>query len=214
MPHPSDGHAGHDPLLVAAYAAGDAAGSELDDALALVAACPDCAALHHDLRAIATATAALPASGPHPRLPPHARAGRHAPSRRLAPLARPVRGAPVRLRGTPRRRPRRPGRRRDPARGRGRPPDGRRGLRARDGRAAADAQSSPHEQRQCRPGRAAGGAVARRPAWTPSSGCKPPLRRREIGIERCTRWPARPRPRCRRTRAPRPARCRRPRIGR
>ncbi len=61
MPHPSDGHAGHDLLLVAAYAAGDATGPELDDALATVATCPDCAALHHDLRAIATATATLTA---------------------------------------------------------------------------------------------------------------------------------------------------------
>ena len=61
MPHPSASHADHDPLAIAAYAAGDATGPELDDALALVAACPDCAALHHDLRAIAAALPALPA---------------------------------------------------------------------------------------------------------------------------------------------------------
>jgi hypothetical protein len=54
-------HADHDPLAVAAHAAGDATGSELDDALALVAACPDCAALHHDLRSIAAALPDLPA---------------------------------------------------------------------------------------------------------------------------------------------------------
>ena len=54
-------HADHDPLAVAAYAAGDATGSELDDALALVAACADCATLHHDLRSIAAAMPALPA---------------------------------------------------------------------------------------------------------------------------------------------------------
>jgi hypothetical protein len=64
MPHtPADpaGHADHDPLAIAAYAAGDATGSELDAAMALVAACPGCAALHHDLRAIAAALPALPA---------------------------------------------------------------------------------------------------------------------------------------------------------
>ena len=43
MPHVPTRHADHDPLLVAAYAAGDATGTELDAAQALVAACPDCA---------------------------------------------------------------------------------------------------------------------------------------------------------------------------
>lgn len=61
MPHIPDNHADHDRLLVAAFAAGDAAGAELERATALVAACPDCAALHHDLRAIATALPDLPA---------------------------------------------------------------------------------------------------------------------------------------------------------
>ena len=61
MPHLPASHADHDPLAIAAYAAGDATGPELDDALALVAACADCAALHHDLRAIAAALPALPA---------------------------------------------------------------------------------------------------------------------------------------------------------
>jgi hypothetical protein len=48
-------HADHDPLLVAAFAAGDAAGRDLADAEALVADCSECAALHRDVRAIATA---------------------------------------------------------------------------------------------------------------------------------------------------------------
>ena len=61
MPHLPPSHADHDPLAIAAYAAGDATGPELDDALALVAACADCAALHHDLRAIASALPGLPA---------------------------------------------------------------------------------------------------------------------------------------------------------
>jgi hypothetical protein len=61
MPDLPPSHADHDPLAIAAYAAGDATGPELDDALALVATCPDCAALHHDLRAIAAALPAMPA---------------------------------------------------------------------------------------------------------------------------------------------------------
>ena len=61
MTHLPPSHADHDPLAIAAYAAGDATGPELDDALALVAACTDCAALHHDLRAIAAALPDLPA---------------------------------------------------------------------------------------------------------------------------------------------------------
>jgi len=61
MPHlAASRHADHDRLLVAAYAAGDAAGTELDAAQAQVAACPECAALHHDLRSIAAALPALP----------------------------------------------------------------------------------------------------------------------------------------------------------
>jgi hypothetical protein len=61
MPHLSADHADHDRLAIAVHAAGDATGTELDRALALVAACPDCAALHHDLRAIAAALPAIPA---------------------------------------------------------------------------------------------------------------------------------------------------------
>ncbi len=63
MPHVPDitTHAAHDPELIAAYAAGDATGPELDTALALVAGCAECAALHHDLRLIAATLPGLPA---------------------------------------------------------------------------------------------------------------------------------------------------------
>jgi hypothetical protein len=60
MPHLPDHQSDHDPLLVAAYAAGDAAGEDLERARELVATCDECAALHHDLRAIAAAMPALP----------------------------------------------------------------------------------------------------------------------------------------------------------
>ncbi|HEU0244116.1 MAG TPA: hypothetical protein VFQ75_09440 [Candidatus Limnocylindrales bacterium] len=62
MPHiPDTLHDAHDLELVAAYAAGDAEGPALDEATALVASCTECAALHHDLRAIAAAMPELPA---------------------------------------------------------------------------------------------------------------------------------------------------------
>ena len=60
MPHLPD-HTTHDPELIAAYAAGDATGSDLALATELVADCTDCAALHRDLRSIATALPELPA---------------------------------------------------------------------------------------------------------------------------------------------------------
>jgi hypothetical protein len=60
MPHVSEPHAQHDPLLVASLAAGDLAGTDRDRASALIADCADCASLHSDLLAIARATAALP----------------------------------------------------------------------------------------------------------------------------------------------------------
>ncbi|MFN8630313.1 MAG: hypothetical protein U0838_08320 [Chloroflexota bacterium] len=60
MPVPSD-HAAHDPLLVAAHAAGDASGADLARAAALVASCAECAALHRDLRALPRALASAPA---------------------------------------------------------------------------------------------------------------------------------------------------------
>ena len=61
MPHLPDHQTDHDPLLIAAFAAGDAEGADLERARDLVAACDDCAALHRDLRSIATAMPALPA---------------------------------------------------------------------------------------------------------------------------------------------------------
>jgi len=54
-------HAAHDPLLVAAHAAGDASGADLARAAALLASCPECARLHRDLRAIPLALASAPA---------------------------------------------------------------------------------------------------------------------------------------------------------
>jgi hypothetical protein len=72
MPHDSDvrmtSHDRHDPMLVAALAAGDLAGTDRDQAIALTDSCASCATLHADLVAIARATAALP--------PPIASAGR------------------------------------------------------------------------------------------------------------------------------------------
>ena len=72
MPHVSDARAAshdrHDPMLVAALAAGDLAGTDRDQAVALTESCSTCGALHADLLAIARATAALP--------PPIASAGR------------------------------------------------------------------------------------------------------------------------------------------
>ena len=63
MPHIPDlrAHDAHDLELVAAFAAGDAAGTDLETATALVAGCAECAVLHHDLRAITAAMPALPA---------------------------------------------------------------------------------------------------------------------------------------------------------
>ena len=60
-PVPTSSHADHDLLLVAAYAAGDATGIDLETAQAQVATCADCAVLHRDLRAVAAALPALPA---------------------------------------------------------------------------------------------------------------------------------------------------------
>jgi hypothetical protein len=57
-------HTEHDPLLVAAFAAGDLGDPDRQRAELLALSCPDCALLAADLRAIATATAALP---PRPR---------------------------------------------------------------------------------------------------------------------------------------------------
>ena len=98
MPHIPD-HATHDPELVAAYAAGDATGPDLAAATELVAACTECADLHRDLRAIATALPELPARRPPARLPDHAPAGGLARSPRAGaacspPSPRPASGSP------------------------------------------------------------------------------------------------------------------------
>jgi anti-sigma factor RsiW len=53
-------HERHDPLLIAGHAAGDLTSSDADRAGALVHACPQCAALTADLRALATALHELP----------------------------------------------------------------------------------------------------------------------------------------------------------
>ncbi len=56
-----DGHSNHDALLVARFVAGDVTPAEAEAARRLLAACPDCQLLASDLRAIARATAELPA---------------------------------------------------------------------------------------------------------------------------------------------------------
>src|SRR2546428_10332086 len=55
-------HSEHDVLLVAAAASGDLDGPELNRALDQTQTCAECADLLSDLRAIASATAALPAA--------------------------------------------------------------------------------------------------------------------------------------------------------
>ena len=64
MPHirevQATSHDRHDPMPVAALAAGDLAGTERDQAVTLITTCADCAALHDDLVALARATAAAP----------------------------------------------------------------------------------------------------------------------------------------------------------
>ena len=126
MPHVPTRHADHDPLLVAAYAAGDATGTELDAAQALVAACPDCATLHHDLRAIAAALPALPDPVRRRdfRLAPEQAAALHpAGWRRLLDA---FAGPRFRVRRPPGHGPRHPGPRGPPRRGRRRAPARRR----------------------------------------------------------------------------------------
>ena len=93
--------------LIAAFAAGDVEGADLKRAQALVAACDDCAALHHDLRAIAAAmpTSRHPPAGATSGSRP---AGGRAAALGLARAARPARRAEVRVRRPARRQPRRP----------------------------------------------------------------------------------------------------------
>lgn len=58
---PGDPHATHDPLLVVALAADDLEAEARAEAERMVATCADCRLLFEDVRAIATATATLPA---------------------------------------------------------------------------------------------------------------------------------------------------------
>ena len=64
MPHVSDvrptSHDRHDPILVAALAAGDLAAPDRDQAVDLTRSCADCAILHDDLLALARAVASAP----------------------------------------------------------------------------------------------------------------------------------------------------------
>jgi hypothetical protein len=62
MPHVNELHEQHDQILVVSFASGDLAPDDRDLAIAksLVESCPDCAALHDDIVAIAAATRALP----------------------------------------------------------------------------------------------------------------------------------------------------------
>jgi hypothetical protein len=53
-------HAEHDPFLIAALSAGDLGAADREQAELLVSSCTECALLEADLRAIASATAALP----------------------------------------------------------------------------------------------------------------------------------------------------------
>jgi hypothetical protein len=53
-------HSEHDLLLIAAFSAGDLGAGDREGAALLASTCADCALLEADLRAIATATAALP----------------------------------------------------------------------------------------------------------------------------------------------------------
>lgn len=58
---PHDGHEAHDPLLIAAWVAGDSHPGETARAAAQAAGCVPCRALADDLRVIQAATAAMPA---------------------------------------------------------------------------------------------------------------------------------------------------------
>jgi len=64
---PDSTHRRHDPLLVAAHAAGDLSGPEAAAATAQIADCPDCATLDADLRALAASVRTLKAASHAPR---------------------------------------------------------------------------------------------------------------------------------------------------
>lgn len=65
--HANSAHADHDPLVVAALAAGDLSGTDRDHALVLTRSCASCGLLHDDLVAIALATATVPPIAARPR---------------------------------------------------------------------------------------------------------------------------------------------------
>ena len=62
MPHVNELHEQHDPILVVSFASGDLSAADRDYATAqtLVGSCAECARLHDDILAIASATKALP----------------------------------------------------------------------------------------------------------------------------------------------------------
>ena len=60
MAEGGDGHGQHDPFVIAAMLDPDVAPADRQAAGAMIASCPDCAALHADLLALSTATADLP----------------------------------------------------------------------------------------------------------------------------------------------------------
>ncbi|HET9345560.1 MAG TPA: hypothetical protein VFO05_07650 [Candidatus Limnocylindrales bacterium] len=62
MPHVTELHEQHDPILIVSLAGGDLTAADRDFATArsLVGSCPDCARLHDDVLALASATKALP----------------------------------------------------------------------------------------------------------------------------------------------------------
>lgn len=60
MTDPRPTHHDHDPLLIAAHAAGDLSGRDEDRALHLLADCPTCSGLAADIRALSVAVAELP----------------------------------------------------------------------------------------------------------------------------------------------------------
>ncbi|HEX5589907.1 MAG TPA: hypothetical protein VFX65_06425 [Candidatus Limnocylindrales bacterium] len=81
-------HATHDRILIAARAAGDLEGRDLDRAEALLAECGDCRLLHAELRAIAGSTRDLPPAVRPPTLDFRIAPGRATELRRGAGLRR------------------------------------------------------------------------------------------------------------------------------
>ena len=112
MPHVPDRHADHDPLSIAAYAAGDATGAALEPRPPSSPRAPTAPPSTTTCARSPRRCPPLPGTRPAARLPAHARAGGRAPPGGLAPAARPARGSPVRLRRAARHRARRPGHRR------------------------------------------------------------------------------------------------------